>query len=132
MSKGERVKIIRECLNMSQEKFGNLLGVTKVAISNIENGNRGLTDQMLFSICRAFNVNASWLRTGEGSIFLELPQGDVTASLVSSMLDPNKDAFYDIIIEIMKGYQSLSPKSKQAINELADNILKNLDKKREG
>ena len=30
----------------------------------------------------------------------------------------------------MKGYQALSPKSKQAINELADNILKDLAKKR--
>ena len=47
-------------------------------------------------------------------------------------LDSNKDAFYDIIIEIMKGYQALSPKSKQAINELADNILKDLAQKKEG
>ena len=65
-------------------------------------------------------------------MFLDLPEEDETAALVASMLDPNKDFFYDVIIEIMKGYQSLSPSSKQAINELADNILKNLNKKREG
>ena len=46
------------------------------------------------------------------------------------MLDPNKDFFYDVIIEIMKGYQALSPKSKQAINEHADNNLKDLAQKK--
>lgn len=63
-------------------------------------------------------------------MFLELPEENETAALVASMLDSNKDAFYDIIIEIMKGYQALSPKSKQAINELADNILKDLAPKK--
>ena len=77
-------------------------------------------------------VNESWLVSGNGPMFLELPEEDETAALVASMLDPNKDFFYDVIIEIMKGYQALSPKSKQAINELADNILKDLAPKKEG
>ena len=97
-----------------------------------EKGESNLTEQMIISICREFKVNESWFRTGEGSMFLELPEENETAALVASMLDSNKDAFYDIIIEIMKGYQALSPKSKQAINELADNILKDLAPKKEG
>lgn len=71
MIQGERVKELRKTLDLTLEKFGERLGVTKVAISNIENGNRNLTEQMTKSICREFNVNYSWLTDGEGEMFLE-------------------------------------------------------------
>lgn len=72
MTQGERVKEARKSLNLTLEKFGERLGVTKVAISNIENGNRSLTDQMQKSICREFNISEKWLRDGTGDMFVDL------------------------------------------------------------
>lgn len=66
MTQGERVKAVRKKKEMSLEQFGEKLGVTKTAISYIENDKRSLTGQMLTSICREFGVNEVWLRTGEG------------------------------------------------------------------
>lgn len=66
MTQGERVRDVRKAKEMSMEQFGEKLGVQKSAISKIENGARGLTEQMLKSICREFGVNEVWLRTGEG------------------------------------------------------------------
>ena len=71
MTKGERIKEIRLQLGdngkkMTLEEFGQRLGVSKNAISNIENGNRNLTDQMCKSICREFGVSEEWLLTGNG------------------------------------------------------------------
>lgn len=37
MSVGNRVKTVRKALGISQEKFGNQIGISKVAISDIEN-----------------------------------------------------------------------------------------------
>lgn len=71
MTQGERVKEIRKTLGLTLEKFGNRLGVTKVAISNIEKGNRNLTEQMTKSICREFSVDYIWLTTGDGEMFIE-------------------------------------------------------------
>lgn len=51
---------------MTQELFGQKLGVRKTAISKLEKGENNLTEQMLKLICREFNVNEHWLRTGEG------------------------------------------------------------------
>nr|DAE69893.1 MAG TPA: Helix-turn-helix XRE-family like protein [Caudoviricetes sp.] len=51
---------------MTLEEFGKRLNVTKVTMSNIERGHRGLTERMLKDICREFNVNEDWLRTGAG------------------------------------------------------------------
>ena len=66
MAQGERVKAVRDEKHMTMEQFGERLGVTKVAISNIEKGKRNLTEQMIKSICREFGVNEDWLRTGAG------------------------------------------------------------------
>ena len=66
----ERIKELRKKLNLTMEKFGGRLGVGKTAISKIEKGDNSLTDQMFKSICREFNVNEEWLRTGSGEMFV--------------------------------------------------------------
>ena len=74
MTQGERIREIRKAMGLTLEKFGEKLGVTRVAISNIENGNRNLTDQMARSICREYNVSYDYLIDGEGEMFDDLPQ----------------------------------------------------------
>ena len=69
MTCGERIKEIRKSLNLTLEKFGEPLGVTKTAISNIEKGNRNLTGQMIKTVCLQYNVNEDWLRNGTGKMF---------------------------------------------------------------
>ena len=79
MTQGERICAVRKKKEMTMEQFGKQLGVTKTAISRIEKGNRGLTEQMLVSICREFGVNEAWLRTGEGgdeNMFAKLNEDD--------------------------------------------------------
>lgn len=79
MTQGERVKAVRKKKEMSLEQFGEKLGVTKTAISYIENGKRSLTGQMFTSICREFGVNEVWLRTGEGgddNMFTKVSEDD--------------------------------------------------------
>lgn len=71
MTQGERVKEIRKSLGLTMEKFGERIGVSKASISNIENGNRNLTEQMTKSICREFSVDYIWLTTGDGEMFVE-------------------------------------------------------------
>lgn len=72
MTQGERVKWVRKTLGLTLEKFGEKVGVQKSAISKIENGENGITDQMCKSICREFNVSDEWLRDGTGDIFVDL------------------------------------------------------------
>ena len=71
MTENERVKEVRKTLNLTLEKFGEKLGVTKTAISRLEKGERSLTEQMTKSICREFSVDYMWLTTGEGEMFVE-------------------------------------------------------------
>ena len=122
----ERIKVIRQSLKMTMERFGERLGVTKTAISNIEKSNRNVTEQMRKAICREFNVNEEWLRSGNGEMFVQLSQDDETAHIVQDMLGSNTGSFYNIILEIAKSYKKLSPTSQKALDELADNLLSSL------
>lgn len=71
MTQNERVKEVRKSLSLTLEKFGERIGVTRGSMSNIENGNRNLTEQMTKSICREFGVDYIWLTTGEGEMFVD-------------------------------------------------------------
>ena len=80
MSIGERLHYLREKeLDISQEEFGNRIGVSRFSISNYESGKRSLTARVISDICREFGVNEVWLRTGEGgtdNMFTKLDPAD--------------------------------------------------------
>ena len=69
MNEGSRIKEVRKTVGLTLDAFGNRLGVSKAAISRLENGFNALTDQMCIAICREFSVNEEWLRAGEGEMF---------------------------------------------------------------
>ena len=58
-------------LKMSREKFGERVGMSGSEIRNIEDGVTRLKENKIPLICREFNVNEVWLRTGEGEPFKE-------------------------------------------------------------
>lgn len=67
----KRLKEVRLSLGMKQAEFADKIGVTNTAICKLESGERNLTDQMVISICRTYNVNEDWLRYGIGDMFVE-------------------------------------------------------------
>ena len=64
-----RLYKVRKVLKMSQVEFGREIGVSGAAISRIEKGERGLTEQMLKSVCREYHVRQEWLTEGTGEMF---------------------------------------------------------------
>ena len=66
-----RIAYIRKQAGINQTDFAEKLNLTKNYISLIENGNRIPSDRTITDICREFNVNEIWLRTGEGDPFQE-------------------------------------------------------------
>lgn len=67
-----RIKILRKQeLKLTQKEFSNRLGLSENFIWQIEKGERIPSDRTITDICREFNVNEIWLRTGEGDPFQE-------------------------------------------------------------
>ncbi len=116
MTQGERVKEVRTSMNMTLEGFGSKLGVTKVAVSNIEKGNRSLTEQMATAICRTYNVNYDWLMEGEGEMFDDLPQTIVDELCKQYDLD-------DMDRALVEMYISFSEECRAEIKSAMRNII---------
>ena len=76
MTEGQRVREVRKSLGLTMEKFGASLGVGKTAISKIEKGENGLTDQMCISICHEYGVSKEWLRSGSGEMFVPMTRDE--------------------------------------------------------
>ena len=89
----ERIKQLRKELGLTLEKFGEKIGVSRSAMGNIENGVRGVTDQMFKSICREFNVREEWLRNGEGEMFIQMSYDDVIASFIQAVQQEDNNSF---------------------------------------
>ena len=111
MTQNERVKEIRKTLGLTLEKFGERIGVTRGSMSNIENGNRNLTEQMTKSICREFSVDYMWLTTGEGEMFID-----------------TDDDFIERIDRIMAGEDEARKNLFKFMLELSDEDIAALDR----
>ncbi|MDE7430601.1 MAG: helix-turn-helix domain-containing protein [Lachnospiraceae bacterium] len=93
MTVNERVKKLRIESNLTLEKFGAKLGVKRSAISQIEHGVNGVTDQMIKLMVKEFGVNENWLRTGDGEMFPEFARADAIAKLADDIMTDVPDSF---------------------------------------
>ncbi|GGG32623.1 hypothetical protein GCM10007425_29110 [Lysinibacillus alkalisoli] len=95
-----RIKALRKNLNLNQGEFADKLKLSRSHISSLENGVREITERIVFDICREFNVNEEWLRTGEGEMFVQ----SNTFSLDEKAKQHN---LTELEIDIMRGYMEL-------------------------
>ena len=101
MTRGERVREIRKVKDLTLEKFGEQLGVTKTTISRIEKGVNNLTDQMVKGICREYNVNEDWLLNGEGAMFIEQTRDEEIEDFVGRLLSNEEDNFKKRLVSVL-------------------------------
>lgn len=114
-----RIKALRKELNLTAEAFGSRIGIVRSAISNIESGNRQPTNQFINSICREFNVNEQWLRTGEGEMFNDLSREQEIVKFVTSIMTDTDD---DIRKATILAMSQLSPECWAAWAEFIDKL----------
>lgn len=117
----QRVKEIRRTNNLTMDKFGERLGVTKVAISRIESGERNITDQMVRSICREFDINEEWLRTGEGEMYLDNSREMELARLTKTLLSEESDSFKNRLISALA---RLNEEQWELLAQISEEITK--------
>lgn len=118
MTENDRVRIIRKDHNLTMEEFGNRLGVSKVAISNIESGNRNVTNQMRVAIIKEFNVNETWFRTGDesGGKYLQKTVEDEITDLFTEIMNAPED---DNLRCLARAFARLSPQQRRDAADLA-------------
>ena len=81
-----RIKQVRKALGMSQDEFGNGLGLGRGAITNIELNKTTPKPLVVQLICKTYNVNETWLRTGEGEMFVQRTRSEEIVDFMSDLV----------------------------------------------
>lgn len=108
-----RIKEIRKQAKLSQEKFGNAIGVSRDTIANIEADRIEIKEIFITSICREFNVNEEWLRTGNGEMY------NLASDKLETYLGQISRGNDDFIKDIIEIYMELDQSSKDALKEIS-------------
>ena len=88
-----RIKKLRQALDLTQQQFADRIGSVQNTITGYETGRRTPSNQVISLICREFNVSETWLRTGEGDMFIPMSRDSEIASFAGRILKDESDTF---------------------------------------
>lgn len=126
----ERIKYLRkDVLNMNQEDFSDRLKISRGNLSNIEINRVNTTDRVISDICREFDVNETWLRTGEGEMFEQLTDQQKVMKHTAQLLKDTDSVVANAIKTFIVTYEQLDATSKKVLEEVALKYLDNMKKK---
>ena len=112
----ERVKELRKALKLTQADFASTIGITRTGYASIETGGASVQERHIKLILAAFpTVSETWLRTGEGSMFVE--SDDQIDQLVKQY------DFPDITRKMLEVYQKMEPEKQKVVLEYAQRLV---------
>ena len=119
----ERLKKLRKSLDLTQRAFGERIGVKGNTIAQYEIGRNEPIDAVLSLICTTdwdgVYVNETWLRTGEGNMFVEQTRNDQMAKLTKKLLNEEEDSFKNRLISMLA---NLTEEQWQLLADIANNL----------
>lgn len=99
----DRIHELRKALGLTAEKFGNIIGVGKGAVSATENKRNNVSEGMINSILKTnWNgqyVNENWLRTGSGPMFVEMTRNQIIFAFANDVMKDLPDSFRRAFVE---------------------------------
>lgn len=101
MSVNQRIKQVRQALNLSQAKFAKEISISNGYIAGIELEKRNVNDRLIKLVCITFNVSEHWLRTGNGDMFEEQP--NKLFELASATFKELKPEYQEYILKQANG-----------------------------
>lgn len=117
----ERIALVRKSLGLTQEKFAEQVGLSRNFMWMIESGTRVPSDRTISDICREFNVNETWLRTGEGEMFNQITRSEKITSFLTEITEDEGDDFKRWFVEMLA---ELEPEDWKLLERMAEKLQK--------
>lgn len=124
----ERIRLLRKELGLNQSDFGNKIGVKQGTVAGYESGARTPLDAVVSSICREFDVNEEWLRTGEGEMFEQMTEQQKLLKYTGMLLKDKDSVIVNAIQSFIVTYEQLDDTSKATLEKIAQQFIDNLKK----
>lgn len=119
-----RITELRKVLNLSMEKFGNQVGITKSSINAIEKGRNNPSEQTIMLICKAYNVSSLWIKEGIGDMFLDFPKTELDRIAQDFALNETDKLLIETFLES-------SESDRQAIKNFLQTFAKKIEQQKD-
>lgn len=117
----DRIKQLRNSLELTQQKFADRLGLKRQTIAAYEIGNIEPSDSTLRLICKEFGVNEEWLRTGKGEPYRKRTRNQELQAFANDVMEDVDDAFKKKFILALA---RLDESDWETLKKIADELSK--------
>ena len=120
----DRIKQVQKESGLNQEDFAKKIGISKSSVQKLQSGENNPSEQTIRMICSEFNVNRTWLETGEGEPY----SIEAVDSVIDMLMVNETDFARDTFKQFFYFRQSLSDEDKEVLDK-ACRILLGIKKK---
>ena len=118
----DRFKELRKELNVTQQEFADKLKISRNFVAQIEMGSKVPSDRTIDDVCREFNVNEEWLRTGNGDMFVPGIKDKQISAMLADVMKSGEDSFRHRLVSALarlddKGWDNLEKLIDMISNE---------------
>lgn len=114
-----RIKSLLDTLKIKKTTFADKINVSQAFVSQLCSGASQPSDRTLADICREFNVSETWLRTGEGEMFIQLNEDKELLEVLADLQVDEENPVRDLLI----AYWRLNDEQKAAIKQMIKNLI---------
>ncbi|MBM6938495.1 helix-turn-helix transcriptional regulator [Pseudoflavonifractor phocaeensis] len=97
----ERIKELRKALGFTQQQFADHIGVKRNTVGQYEIGRNPPTDTVITLICREFGVSETWLRSGEGEMFVPKSRNEELFEFIAKVAEGPKNDIRAKLLTVM-------------------------------
>lgn len=115
-----RIAAVIKASGLTKTAFAERLNVSQSFVSRLAVGASVPSDRTIADICREFNVNEHWLRTGEGEMFSTLSrEEEITKFAMEIIRDPDSEFQRQLLTTMAR----LEPAQWKLMEQMADQLL---------
>ena len=81
----DRIKAVRKAEGLTQQAMADALSLKRNTVGAYEIGTIVPSDRTIADICRIYNVNEIWLRTGEGEMYTQRTREEEIADFLTDL-----------------------------------------------
>lgn len=122
----DRISLVIKERKITKTEFAKRLNVSQAFVSQMCSGAARPSDRTISDICREFNVNPDWLRTGDGPMFMPTPEEDT--AYINDLLSEFDNPFFETIKAILRTYAESSPEDQKALKAFAQHFTQKMQK----
>lgn len=125
---GKRLETLINSIGITKTAFAEKISVSQAYVSQMCGNRKFPSDRTILDICRVYNVNEAWLRTGEGEMFREIDKNEELSAFLGDLLRDKPDFRYRLISVLARmtpeEWELLERKARELAAELAQDEKK--------